>query len=105
MDHIAEKLAQWFGSTAFILFHVIWFGSWIAGNLLFQFDTEWSVLTIIVSLEAIFLSLFILRAENIEAERQEKRLKQDLRATKEILERIESTHPRKNQTAKGRRAS
>lgn len=100
MDHIAEKLAQWFGSTAFILFHVIWFGSWIAGNLLFQFDTEWSVLTIIVSLEAIFLSLFILRAENIEAARQEKRLKQDLRATKEILEKIEGGQRRTKAASK-----
>lgn len=92
MDKLAEKLAGWFGSSPFILFHVFWYGVWIVLHFTSGFDEEWAILTFIVSLEAIFLSLFILRAENIEAARQGKRLKQDLKATKTILAKIEQTH-------------
>lgn len=89
MNALAEKLAKWFGSAPFIIFHIIWFGAWIVGNLLFQFDPEWSVLTIIVSLEAIFLSLFILRAENVASERQEREIKEDIKRTKQIIDRLD----------------
>lgn len=95
MNSIAEKLARWFGSTSFILFHLIWFSAWILLHYIAGIDEDWSALTLVVSLEAIFLSLFILRAENIESDRQEKRLKADLKATKEILEKIDKTHPKK----------
>jgi uncharacterized membrane protein len=96
MDNLAEKLAGWFGSIAFIVLHIVWFSAWIVLHYIAGFDEEWAALTFIVSLEAIFLSLFILRAENVEAARQEKRLKSDLKTTKEILEKIEQTRPRKN---------
>lgn len=83
MDKIAEKLAEVFGSGPFILFHVVWFTLWIILNLLFKFDPEFSILTIVVSLEAIFLSLFILRAENIQSTRLEKKIKEDVKKGKE----------------------
>ena len=67
MDKLAEKLAQWFGSAPFILFHIIWFSVWVILHLTTGFDEEWQNLTVVVSLEAIFLSLFILRAENVQA--------------------------------------
>lgn len=62
MDSIAEKLSGWFGSTPFILVHIIWFGGWVGLHLIKGFDNGFSLLTVVVSLEAIFLSLFILRA-------------------------------------------
>ena len=86
MDKIAEKLETVFGSAPFIIFHVIWFGAWLILNTATEFDKDYSLLTIIVSLEAIFLSLFILRAENIQSERVEKQLKDDLKRTKQQAE-------------------
>lgn len=89
MDKIAEKLSQWFGSTPFILLHVVWFIVW------FVFGLEENLLTLVVSLEAIFLALFILRAENIEGKRMEKYIKEarifskkDLKTSERIEEKL-----------------
>jgi uncharacterized membrane protein len=67
MDRMAEKLAEWFGSVPFIMFHLVWFTIWIVLHLTIKFDQDWQNLTVIVSLEAIFLALFILRAENVQS--------------------------------------
>lgn len=81
MDRIAEKLSEWFGSAPFILSHVVWFGGWIVAHFVAGLDPDWKMLTLIVSLEAIFLSLFILRAENV-AERR------NMRVTRRIDKKI-----------------
>ncbi len=83
MNKIAEKLAEIFGSGPFILFHVVWFTLWVVSNIFLKFDPEYSLLTIIVSLEAIFLALFILRAENIQSARLERKIKEDLKKSKD----------------------
>lgn len=74
--HSAEgKLADWVtgfsGSIYFVYFHVVWFTLWILVNhgfirpYLNPFDTfPYGLLTMAVSLEAIFLSTFILIAQN-----------------------------------------
>lgn len=85
MNHLAEKLTVWFGSTPFIFFHALWFNLWTLAHLLLNLDPEWNILTIIVSLEAIFLALFVLRGQNVQAERQETYIKQAARDTKKDL--------------------
>lgn len=80
MDKIAERLSLWFGSTPFILFHVVWFSAW------YPLGGKTSGLTLAVSLEAIFLSLFILRAENIQGTRMEKSIKETLKESKKTNE-------------------
>jgi uncharacterized membrane protein len=102
MDELAEKLAKWFGSAPFIIFHIFWFITWVTLHFVSKLDPDWSMLTIVVSLEAIFLSLFILRAENVQAERQEQMLKldmkhtkEDLKHTKKVLRKIDSTRKSK----------
>jgi uncharacterized membrane protein len=90
MDKLAEKMAKWFGSAPFILFHVVWFAVWVGLHVVVSFDQDWSALTLIVSLEAIFLSLFILRAENVQGERFERKVKQDVRTTRKVLENVKS---------------
>jgi uncharacterized membrane protein len=95
MDKIAEKLAKWFGSTPFITFHIIWFSVWIALHILTEFDKDWENLTIVVSLEAIFLSLFILRAENVQSSRFEEKVKEDLKQSKEELKILKSIKNKK----------
>src|SRR6185503_6191588 len=67
-DRISELIANFCGSMTFVWVHVIWFGGWMLANLLpgvrhvdpFPF----TFLTLIVSLEAIFLSTFILISQN-----------------------------------------
>ena len=95
MDKYAEKLSNWFGSTPFILFHVIWFSVWIGLHFLIGFDEDWSILTIIVSLEAIFLALFILRGDHVQADRFEKQVKEDLKRSNEQLKLLKSIKNKK----------
>jgi uncharacterized membrane protein len=74
---IAEFISNWTGSMNFIYFHVVWFGIWIIINLgIFSevnrivpvFDPfPFGLLTMIVSLEAIFLATFILINQNRQA--------------------------------------
>ena len=66
---VAQKAADWIaafsGSIPFLLLHFVWFGLWLAVNLVNvgipQFDPyPFGFLTLVVSLEAIFLSVFVL---------------------------------------------
>lgn len=82
LDKAAEKAAEWFGSAAFILLHVVWFAAW------FPLGGDTDLLTLIVSLEAIFLSLFILRAENVASRRMERSVKKDLAKSNEVLRKL-----------------
>lgn len=94
MDKLAEKMAEWFGSAPFILFHIIWFTAWITLHFTTGFDADWQVLTVVVSLEAIFLSLFILRAENVQSSRTEEQIRQDLRESKKELKLLKRMNHR-----------
>jgi len=66
--HVGDLIATEAGKMWFIVFHVVWFGIWIVLNLKgnkFAFDPyPYSLLTMVVSLESIFLSLFILMSQN-----------------------------------------
>ena len=72
-DRLAEKIANFCGSMTFVWVHVVWFGGWILLNVIpgirhvdpFPF----TFLTLIVSLEAIFLSTFILISQNLDSSR------------------------------------
>ena len=67
-NRIADKITQFSGSMAFVYLHIIWFGCWIG------FGVEkypFGLLTMIVSLEAIFLSTFVMISQNrADAKRQ-----------------------------------
>ena len=81
-DRLAEAIARFCGSMTFVWVHVLWFGGWILLNLLpgirhvdpFPF----TFLTLIVSLEAIFLSTFILISQNLDSRISERRSHLDL---------------------------
>ena len=95
MDKIAEKLAGWFGSLPFIIFHIIWFGTWVALHETIGFDDQWSNLTLIVSLEAIFLALFILRAENVQSARTEQQLRNEVQKNNQELKQLKRVKKQK----------
>jgi uncharacterized membrane protein len=85
-----EKTAGWItdlsGSMLFVYFHAIWFGLWILLNIgvvhiphLTSFDPyPFGLLTLVVSLEAIFLSTFVLIAQNRMARQSQQRAELDL---------------------------
>ncbi len=69
---IAEFLSRFAGSMFFVYFHVIWFGGWFLANTghfsIKPFDPfPYGLLTMLVSLEAIFLATFIMINQNRQA--------------------------------------
>jgi len=70
-DCIADAITRFCGSMAFIYMHLAWFGGWILWHFVprlpqaLRFDPyPFQFLTFVVSLEAIFLSTFILISQN-----------------------------------------
>jgi uncharacterized membrane protein len=60
-NRIADTVTRFAGSMTFVYLHVLWFGCWIG------FGVEsypYGLLTMIVSLEAIFLSTFVMISQN-----------------------------------------
>ena len=83
---IADAITDFTGSMAFVFLHVVWFGLWVLLNIglihipyVSEFDPfPFGLLTMIVSLEAIFLSTFVLISQNRLAAAGEKRAELDL---------------------------
>jgi uncharacterized membrane protein len=81
-DRVARHIADFCGSMTFVWVHVAWFGIWLLINLIpgiphidpFPF----TFLTLVVSLEAIFLSTFILISQNHDTKISERRNHLDL---------------------------
>jgi uncharacterized membrane protein len=68
-DRIGDTIATQAGRMWFIVFHIVWFAVWLAWNInphgKHTFDPyPFALMTMIVSLESIFLSLFILMSQN-----------------------------------------
>jgi uncharacterized membrane protein len=81
-DRMADVIARFCGSFTFVWVHLIFFGAWIVINILpgfAHFDPfPYTFLTLVVSLEAIFLSTFILISQNHETRVSERRNQLDL---------------------------
>src|SRR5690242_5304244 len=81
-DLVAEVIAKFCGSMLFVWVHVVWFGGWILINFvpgLPHIDPfPYTFLTLVVSLEAIFLSTFILISQNHDTKLSERRNHLDL---------------------------
>ena len=92
-EKLSEFIAAFCGSMTFVWVHVIWFGGWVVVNSavpVYHFDPfPYTFLTLVVSLEAIFLSTFILISQNHETELTERRNHLDLQIN--MLAEQEST--------------
>jgi uncharacterized membrane protein len=67
-SRIADRITAFAGSMTFVYVHVVWFGCWIG------FHVErypFGLLSMIVSLEAIFLSTFVMISQNRADERRQ----------------------------------
>ena len=60
-NRIADRITAFSGSMRFVYLHVIWFGLWIGLGVE---GYPYGLLTMIVSLEAIFLSTFVMISQN-----------------------------------------
>jgi uncharacterized membrane protein len=67
-NRVADRITAFSGSMLFVYLHILWFGLWIGlGVEKYPFG----LLTMIVSLEAIFLSTFVMISQNrADAKRQ-----------------------------------
>ncbi|HSB28804.1 MAG TPA: DUF1003 domain-containing protein [Pyrinomonadaceae bacterium] len=81
-DRVAEAIANFCGSMTFVWVHVTWFGIWVLINVIPRFPHidpfPFTFLTLVVSLEAIFLSTFILISQNHDTRLSERRNHLDL---------------------------
>lgn len=99
LTQISDDLTEICGSTPFLIFHVILFAAWIILNIeiipgTIPFDPfPFGLLTMVVSLEAIFLAIFILVSQNrsslVNTLREEVHLRVNLIAEEEITKILE----------------
>ncbi len=95
-DRVFDAVTAFAGSPTFIYIHAVWFGLWI------WFKVEnfpYGLLTMLVSLEAIFLSTMVMISQNRQADRdkvqaehqyetQEKLLEENTKLTKIIHDHV-----------------
>ncbi len=80
VQRIADAITRFSGTMTFVGLHILWFGAWIVYNVEapYPFDRfPFGLLTLIVSLEAIFLSTFVLISQNEGARRDDERERND----------------------------
>ena len=97
MEVLADRMIGFASSTPFLVTHAFLFAAWIWWNLpysgLHQFDPyPYGMLTMVVSLEAIFLSIFVLMTQSRESRigelREELTLQVNLRMEEEITKTL-----------------
>jgi uncharacterized membrane protein len=87
---IADRITAFAGSMWFVYIHVLWFGLWIG---LGAESYPYFLLTMIVSLEAIFLSTFVMISQNradvkrqVVADQQWQTVKEEDKQNEELLD-------------------
>ena len=102
-NRIADKITAFAGSMPFVYMHIAWFAAWIIVGIEHY---PFGLLTMIVSLEAIFLSTFVMISQNRADERrallaaqeyrfvqqEEQQNEQLLQLSQEILELTKAIH-------------
>ncbi len=79
---VAATITRFAGSMAFVYLHIALFGAW----MLFFEKSPWEKLTLIVSLEAIFLSTFVMIGQNRSAAFQQAKADHDFVAQEQELQ-------------------
>ena len=111
-NRVADKITAFSGSMAFVYIHVLWFGLWIGLGVE---KYPYGLLTMIVSLEAIFLSTFVMISQNradakheVVADQQWTMVKEEdhqneelLKLSKQILELTSAVHAALAEASKG----
>ncbi|GAA2302208.1 DUF1003 domain-containing protein [Nonomuraea roseoviolacea subsp. roseoviolacea] len=74
--HIADAITRFAGSMWFVYIHALLFAAW----MIWLEESPWQTLTLIVSLEAIFLSTFVMIGQNRQAEFARRKADHDYQA-------------------------
>lgn len=89
-NRIADAITRFAGSMMFVYIHIVWFALWIIFRIE---DYPFGLLTMIVSLEAIFLSTFVMISQNradakrqIVADQQWKMVQEEDHQNRELLD-------------------
>lgn len=96
VEKAADWIAEFAGSISFLGLHVVWFGVWLLINSIKipgvpQFDPfPFGFLTLTVSLEAIFLSVFVLLSQNRQAAKE--RVRADVEYDVNLKAEMEIAH-------------
>ncbi len=95
LQRVADAIAWFSGSMPFLFLNALWFATWIAVNTLplgiARFDPyPFGLLTMILSIEAIFLSCFVLISQNRQA--QKDRVRSDIEYEVNIMAELEVAH-------------
>ena len=111
----AARIASFVSHPVYIIIHVIWFAAWIAVNTGFVMlgrrfdDYPFSLLGILIAIEAIYVTGFLLITQNRQSQHADKRAELDyevnVRTYREILEikrmlhdlAAEKAHPGRNE--------
>jgi uncharacterized membrane protein len=88
-DRVSDRVTRFAGSMTFVVLHLVLFGAWIAANLgaipglgrLRGVDEGFTVLAMTASVEAIFLSTFVLISQNRMQAQADKRADLDLQVS------------------------
>jgi uncharacterized membrane protein len=79
---IADRITAFAGSMRFVYLHALLFAVWMLG---FE-KSPWPTLTLVVSLEAIFLSTFVMIGQNRQAAFQQAKADTDYASVDQLLE-------------------
>lgn len=95
LQRIADGLAWFSGSMPFLISHTFWFIIWVSLNTFIMGDKAFDpfpfgLLTMIVSLEAIFLACFVLISQNRQAEKD--KVRADIEYEVNIKAELEVAH-------------
>jgi CRP/FNR family cyclic AMP-dependent transcriptional regulator len=93
VQRAADWIAEFSGSIQFLLLHMVWFGVWVGLNTFgpSRFDPfPFGLLTMVVSLEAIFLSVFVLLSQNRQAAKD--RIRGDIEYDVNLKAELEIAH-------------
>jgi len=95
LQKIADWLAWFSGSMPFLISHTFWFVVWVSLNTFILGDKAFDpfpfgLLTMIVSLEAIFLACFVLISQNRQAEKD--KVRSDIEYEVNIKAELEVAH-------------
>jgi uncharacterized membrane protein len=95
-DRVSDRITAFAGSLRFVYIHAVWFAVWIAINVGAlgtgrEFDKfPFGLLTMVVSLEAIFLATFVMVTQNRQGRRAD--IRSDLDFETNLRSEIWSIH-------------
>lgn len=91
-NKLADKITAFAGSMWFVYIHALIFAIWTATGLFGLDEYPFNFLTMIVSLEAIFLSTFVMIGQNRQAQAAELKAEKDYRVEYDELTRNSTTN-------------